>query len=266
MQKTKLAQVIALQNQLNQQVAPDWAQRNFAWDTAILVETAELIDSFAWKWWKAGTSDLANAKVEVVDIFHFLISAVLATAHPTDAGETVEQVAHQCFEAALDQQRSYSAPDAVLDVDAYIYGVKQFIRAVSSAYLTSNPQDDITESLLRYKADAEALGAGLVRNSILRRLCFSFVHHLVTPMFASADELLNMYLAKNMLNRLRQARGYKSGAYVKMWGAEEDNAVVMRLVAQNIDGVENVDEIYCLIDAYYVEWVLVSGDDTAKNI
>lgn len=38
-------------------------------------ELAELIDSVPWKWWaKYQTFDLQNAKVEVVDLFHFLIS------------------------------------------------------------------------------------------------------------------------------------------------------------------------------------------------
>jgi dimeric dUTPase (all-alpha-NTP-PPase superfamily) len=38
-------------------------------------EMAELIDSVPWKWWaKYQTFDIQNAKVEVVDLFHFLIS------------------------------------------------------------------------------------------------------------------------------------------------------------------------------------------------
>lgn len=38
-------------------------------------ELAELIDSVPWKWWaKYQTFDLQNARVEVVDLFHFLIS------------------------------------------------------------------------------------------------------------------------------------------------------------------------------------------------
>ena len=38
-------------------------------------ETAELIDSVPWKWWaKYQKFDEQNAKVEVVDLFHFLVS------------------------------------------------------------------------------------------------------------------------------------------------------------------------------------------------
>ena len=38
-------------------------------------ELAELIDSFPWKWWaKYQKIDEQNARVEVVDLFHFLVS------------------------------------------------------------------------------------------------------------------------------------------------------------------------------------------------
>ncbi len=38
-------------------------------------ELAELVDSVPWKWWaKYQAFDVQNARVEVVDLFHFLIS------------------------------------------------------------------------------------------------------------------------------------------------------------------------------------------------
>jgi dimeric dUTPase (all-alpha-NTP-PPase superfamily) len=38
-------------------------------------EMAELVDSVPWKWWaKYQKFDEQNARVEVVDLFHFLIS------------------------------------------------------------------------------------------------------------------------------------------------------------------------------------------------
>lgn len=42
---------------------------------ALSQETAELVDSVPWKWWaKYQTYDRQNARIEVVDLFHFLIS------------------------------------------------------------------------------------------------------------------------------------------------------------------------------------------------
>jgi len=43
---------------------------------AMSQELAELTDSVPWKWWaKYQNFDQQNARVEVVDLFHFLISA-----------------------------------------------------------------------------------------------------------------------------------------------------------------------------------------------
>jgi dimeric dUTPase (all-alpha-NTP-PPase superfamily) len=43
---------------------------------AMTQEIAELTDSIPWKWWaKYQKFDRQNARVEVVDLFHFLISA-----------------------------------------------------------------------------------------------------------------------------------------------------------------------------------------------
>lgn len=43
---------------------------------AMTQEIAELTDSIPWKWWaKYQKFDIQNARVEVVDLFHFLISA-----------------------------------------------------------------------------------------------------------------------------------------------------------------------------------------------
>jgi len=58
---------------------------------AMQQEMAELIDSVPWKWWaKYQKFDEQNAKVEVVDLFHFLISIAQVL------GMTAEDV-HQAY-------------------------------------------------------------------------------------------------------------------------------------------------------------------------
>ena len=44
------------------------------------------------------------------------------------------------------------------------------------------------------------------------------------------DELFRLYAGKNVLNRFRQDRGYRTGAYVKIWGGREDNAHLLELL------------------------------------
>lgn len=63
---------------------------------AMQQELAELIDSVPWKWWaKYQKFDLQNARVEVVDLFHFLISLA----------QTLGMSADDVFEAYVKKNR-----------------------------------------------------------------------------------------------------------------------------------------------------------------
>lgn len=63
---------------------------------AMSQEVAELIDCVPWKWWaKYQTFDAQNARVEVVDLFHFLISAA----------QVLGMSADQLFEAYAKKHR-----------------------------------------------------------------------------------------------------------------------------------------------------------------
>lgn len=77
MQLEQLRQIVKMQNELNEATITDWINKGLDWDSAILVEVAEAIDSTDWKWWKAGETDLVNLKIEAIDILHFLISKAL---------------------------------------------------------------------------------------------------------------------------------------------------------------------------------------------
>ena len=79
----KLEEIFRLQEELNQRIGVDMDEFNQAekgqwilnYTRAMQQELAELVDSVPWKWWaKYQEFDEQNAKVEVVDLFHFLIS------------------------------------------------------------------------------------------------------------------------------------------------------------------------------------------------
>ncbi len=46
---------------------------------AIEDEVRELKESMPWKWWRNEKTDLQNVRVELIDIFHFLLSAAAAS-------------------------------------------------------------------------------------------------------------------------------------------------------------------------------------------
>jgi dimeric dUTPase (all-alpha-NTP-PPase superfamily) len=80
----KLSEMFRLQAELNKRIGvrdfaamgeEEQAQWILNYCRAMSQELAELTDSVPWKWWaKYQKFDKQNARVEVVDLFHFLIS------------------------------------------------------------------------------------------------------------------------------------------------------------------------------------------------
>lgn len=66
--------MVELQHQFNYQVAEDYLDKNFNWNSAIIAESGELLDSLGYKWWKKQEPDMENVKVEAIDLLHFVIS------------------------------------------------------------------------------------------------------------------------------------------------------------------------------------------------
>ena len=71
----KKSAILALQDEMNSRVDPDWQARARAWYRAIWIECAELMDHYGgWKWWKSSPQDVEQAMLEIVDIWHFGLS------------------------------------------------------------------------------------------------------------------------------------------------------------------------------------------------
>jgi dimeric dUTPase (all-alpha-NTP-PPase superfamily) len=79
----KMDEIFELQEKLNSRIGVNMNEMNdddrakwiLNYIRAMQQELAELTDSVPWKWWaKYQDFDKQNAKVEIVDLFHFLIS------------------------------------------------------------------------------------------------------------------------------------------------------------------------------------------------
>ena len=79
----KLDKIFEMQDELNQRIGVNTEglseEEKTKWvlnyTRAMQQEMSELIDSVPWKWWaKYQEFDDQNAKVEIIDLFHFLIS------------------------------------------------------------------------------------------------------------------------------------------------------------------------------------------------
>lgn len=78
--KAQFILVATMQDEMNTlAVGPDWRQQNKDWDTAVFTEAAECMNHLGWEWWKKPAQNLAQAKMEIIDMLHFAISGALCS-------------------------------------------------------------------------------------------------------------------------------------------------------------------------------------------
>ena len=76
--RQKLLTMLTMQDSMNTKVHPQWSEQNFEWYRAVWIECAELMDHQGYKWWKRQDPDLEQVQLEVIDIWHFGMSALFA--------------------------------------------------------------------------------------------------------------------------------------------------------------------------------------------
>lgn len=185
--RDSLQRMLQLQDTLNRKINPNWLTANFPFTRAIRVEAAELTDHLGWKWWKAQTVDMAQAQLEVVDIWHFMLSQHL-----------------------VDVQGDYDAAVAV---------ITKAIEEHDPMTVTNLLNRTFTLNGLTLHESVDVLGALAGLNYVAPSI-FNVVMQRVGMNWA---ELELKYISKNVLNEFRAANGYKDGSYIKMWDGAEDN-------------------------------------------
>lgn len=86
----QLLTMLQMQDDMNTKVHPQWREQGFSWHRAIWVELAEMLDHYGWKWWKHQEPDLEQVHLELIDIFHFGLSARLVSGQ--DVVEIAEDI------------------------------------------------------------------------------------------------------------------------------------------------------------------------------
>jgi len=191
------------------------------WKRCIYMESAELIDSFAWKHWKAITKapDWDNIKVETIDIWHFVLSLLLQEYKRNNLGSLKDLAEYICAQKAY---KSFSTERASMQDEA-LYEIIKMVEAMMFDVL--NPQELNLEHFV---------------NSF-----FTMALHCGVDL----NTLYTLYIGKNVLNRFRQDNGYKEGSYIKVWNGKEDNVVMMEIMDNNPS--YGVDELYVGLNAVY---------------
>jgi len=96
--EAKIREMLNLQDRLNIITnGEEWRKgitkegREINWVRCIYMETAELVDSFNWKHWKSldKKDDIENAKVEIIDIWHFIMSLLMSKMSKEEAAKLI---------------------------------------------------------------------------------------------------------------------------------------------------------------------------------
>ncbi|MCR1811439.1 MULTISPECIES: dUTP diphosphatase [Sulfurospirillum] len=216
--KEYLFQMFSLQQKLNDETnGIGWENgytkhnRLINWKRCIYMECAELIDSFSWKHWKNinKETDWDNVTVEIVDIWHFVMSLLLEE-YKTNLKGDLDQLIHD-----------------VLDVQGFEAFTKEpLLTASTDPMELINDIENIVHEMTGFDVD---LFDGLLRKYFaLARKCG-----------INLKVLYKFYVAKNVLNQFRQDHGYKEGSYKKVWNGKEDNEVMLSFLdAQDVPGTE----------------------------
>ncbi|MGE4629805.1 MAG: dUTP diphosphatase [Pseudohongiellaceae bacterium] len=214
--KNQAATMLTLQSSMNAKVDPNWVTARYPYLRAVAIEGAEAIEHHGWKWWKKQDKDLAQLQMELVDIWHFILSEILLRNGQSQAAPLNHLL--NALKQANNQQ--------YIEFDNATYILKEL--------------DLITKLEL------------LIAISIARRIELAVFESIMHDCKLSWTELFCQYVGKNVLNMFRQDNGYKNGTYQKIWAGREDNEHLVKILESLDSNIPNYkDEIYsALVSAY----------------
>ncbi len=205
--KEEIFEMLNLQEQLNKKINQNWRKERTKEDfvRAIWIECAELVDSLPWKWWKKQEADMDNVKIEVVDIWHFILSYILLDYE--DLSEALKSKYIKSFEKGINEDFHNLNIDGMY-INHYLGETEKYKKIIFLA-------ERVAEGFLKsYPEEGIFFFGLLVKNTI------------------SFKELYLLYIGKNILNHIRQETGYKDGSYKKVINGMEDNQYLFQIVKE----------------------------------
>lgn len=100
MTSDKLIEMLKLQDTINMRVDPSWRTAERPWHRAIAHEVAEAQNHLGWKWWAKQEPNHEAAKLELVDIWHFILSAYLDNGAPNYADVAFDRLVEDWYNEA----------------------------------------------------------------------------------------------------------------------------------------------------------------------
>ncbi len=205
---SQILQMLTLQQTLNDATnGLNWEEgvtkngKKIDWRRCIYLEAAELVDSYPWKHWKNidAQPDYENIKIELVDIWHFVMSEALRLYKTENLG-SIEDLTNN-----------------IKSMESY-----QILLEGSSETLESYQQIELVEEMIKT----------LFCNANIDTLIASFLD-TTAKLGLNLSTLYALYIGKNILNKFRQDHGYKEGSYIKEWHGKEDNVIMQSLLEKH---------------------------------
>lgn len=189
------------------------------WRRCIYMESAEMIDSFGWKHWKsiAQPTDYDNLQIEIVDVWHFVMSLVLEFSN---SAESIEELSQRMFNTP-EYQKVNTNVSLTFGTDELLMTKIENVMRLSLIPISAEMVGALVEEFF----DLAYLGA------------------------LNATQLYRLYVGKNILNQFRQDHGYKEGSYIKIWNGSEDNVVMKNAWETNPD--MSPEELYKTLEIAY---------------
>ena len=214
--ESQLDAMLELQDGMNAKVNPDWVAANNDWYRAIQIEGVEAIEHHGWKWWKKQDLDMAQLRMELVDIWHFIMS----TAIQKKNGNITLAKQDMLAEFNLHQK------SVLFDNQYYLLAQMKLLDKLNL----------------------------LVGLASAKRINLALFNSLLSDCGMNWTDLFKQYVGKNVLNIFRQDHGYKTGAYINIWNGREDNehlVEVLEKIDLNSGNVRNV--LYHSLKTRYAE-------------
>jgi hypothetical protein len=284
----KIEETFKLQDYFNSLVNKNWVkERDLAidWSNALLDEGAELLNSFNWKWWKDtkgnklySEKSKENILIEIVDMYHFLISFIIQTSkiffsneiekeHPygllqklnidknfsKDYLKYVIQLFNQKKEIKekSDKEKFKILHKFLKEVFESLYFLEDLIEKINKEE-NKNLKIESFDSLIEFYSSL----VNIEKEKFLEKITFKKVVELFLKLLILngylIEDLIKLYIGKVYLNEYRQIKGYKEGTYKKIWkNGKEDNFNMIEVLKKlNIEEL-NKEKLFKEFDKLY---------------
>jgi len=189
---------------------------DISWTRCIVMETFALANNTKWKHWRDVNRDVDwdEIRVEIVDIYHFLLSYLMKYSN-------IDEVAKRVLD--------------YVDYDKKPLASELLVR-------------DEAEKLIYYTIMVQ--NNGEIGYDEASKVLLGKFFTICKYASISFEELYQLYVAKNRLNLLRQNSGYKDGTYSKSWGDRSDVDAMFTLLTNMGTQIDSTD-FYDKLDDYY---------------